>query len=233
MTSLVAILALSTEPLRSFETKAAGATCRVIEARLDAPGLRVGVVTAQGFPGGDEDFVSMARRSGAAAAVNGAYFDKGTKRPIGDVVVDGRLLHSGRMGTVLKVSPNGEVDIQRVVRHRTYQWEGSQTVLGCGPALILDGKIDVAWQEEGFRDPHVTGSTARMAVGTTSDRRLLLVHIKKAVTFEGAAKVMLALGCREAMNLDGGASLAMWSGGRAVVRPGRRLTTLLAVWVDR
>ena len=46
------------------------------------------------------------------------------------------------------------------------------------------------------------------------------------------ARVMKALGCRDAMNLDAGASLAMSYRGRTLIRPGRNLTNLLAVYVD-
>jgi exopolysaccharide biosynthesis protein len=174
----------------------------------------------------------MIKRSGVKAAVNGAYFDKGTKKPIGDIVVDGKLLHSGRMGTALTFDPSGKPDIVRVIRHKTYRWDGFQHVLACGPALVLDGQVDVDFEEEGFRDPHVTGRTQRMAIGYTSDRQLIIAQIRKSVTFEEAAKVMRQMGCFEAMNLDAGASLAMYHNGKSLHSPGRKLTNILGIWVQ-
>ena len=81
---------------------------------------------------------------------------------------------------------------------------GLETVLGCGPALMLDGHIDVRPEAEGFHDPHVMGSTRRMGVGLTRDHRLLIVQTLAPVTFGKWAEVMRALGCSDAMNLDAG-----------------------------
>jgi exopolysaccharide biosynthesis protein len=68
-----------------------------------------------------------------------------------------------------------------------------------------------------------------MGVGYNSAGKLLMVYCAKAVTFEKFAAIMKGLGCVEAMNLDGGASLAMWYGGKTLVKPGRRLTNLLVL----
>ncbi|MBL8048608.1 MAG: phosphodiester glycosidase family protein [Chthonomonas sp.] len=192
-----------------------------------------GVVTAKDFPGTDESFASMVGRSNAAVAINGAYFSTTTLLPIGDLFVDGQLLHGGRMGTVLKMTEDGKMDIERVVRHRTMDWRGHKFVLGCGPALVLDGKVDVDWRGEGFRDPHVTGKTARMAIGYTQGGKLLLVRIGRAVSFGEEAEIMRKLGCHEAMNLDAGASSGLYANGKILVKPSRELTSILAAWVSQ
>lgn len=213
--------------------RAAGVPCRVISTDLDDPKVRVGVILAEGFPGTDETFSNMVRRSNPTAVINGAYFSKETKKPIGDIVHQGKLVTKGLMGTALTLTSEKKPDIMRVVRHKTTAWGLYETVLACGPALVLDGRKDVDSQREGFRDPHITGSTKRMAVGYTVDNKLLFVYVDKAVTFEKEAEVMLALGCTEAMNLDGGASLAMRYQGKTYLSPGRKLTNLLAVWVTK
>jgi exopolysaccharide biosynthesis protein len=41
---------------------------------------------------------------------------------------------------------------------------------------------------------------------------------------------MQALGCEQALNLDGGASMAMYYRGRTVLSPGRKLTNVLLVY---
>jgi len=209
-----------------------GVPVTVITVPLDAPGTRVGVIVADGFPGKDQEFSSLVRKHKPHVAINGAYFSKDSKLPIGDLVNEGRLLHSGRMGTALTFDAMGKPDILRVVRHRTMRWEGFRTVIACGPALVLDGEVDVDHAAEGFRDPHVTGSAQRMAIGYTETGKLIIAHIRKAVTFEQEADVMRNLGCFEAMNLDAGASLAMHFAGKTVRAPGRRLTNLFAVWTD-
>lgn len=221
------------DPIQVRETRVQGAPVRVVEVRLTDPRVRVGLIVAEGFPGTDESFGAMLRRAQPAAAINGTYFDKETLKPIGDLVENGELLHSGRTGTAFTISQDGTLDIHRVVRHRTMRWEGMRTVLACGPALLLDGKVDVDPAGEGFRNPAVIGKTQRMGVGYTADRRLLLVHIRSAVSFEQMAQIMQRLGAVEAMNLDAGASLAMAVRGKTYAQPSRRLTNLLGIWIDR
>lgn len=210
-----------------------GAKCEVIQADLSDGRLEARVVLAEGFPGTDESFSSMVARSGAVAAVNGAYFDKYSKKPIGDIWTDGQLWNRGLMGTALCLGEEGEIDIQRVVRHKGVDWSAYRSVLACGPALVLDGRIDCDWASEGFRDPSVTGSTYRMGVGYTQAGKLLLVMCRKSVTFEAFAAIMADLGCYEAMNLDAGASLAMWFQGKTIRQAGRRLTNLLVIGKKR
>lgn len=214
------------------ERKIEGVACQVVTIQAQDPRVRLGMLLAQGFPGTDEPFAAMIRRTRPAAAINGAYFSKTTLLPIGDVVVNGELLHSGRMGTVFIVRESGELDIQRVERHRTVQWPGTRLVLGCGPALMLDGEVDVAWQAEGFRDPHVIGRASRMGLGITRGGQLLWVHARTPITFERFARVFRGLGCVEAMNLDSGASQGLYVQGKMRLTPGRRLTTALGVWID-
>src|SRR5207249_1284565 len=151
----------------------------------------------------DEPFADLVRKSRPVAAINGACFDKQTLHPIGDLVQDGRVRHSGRMGTVLAIDARGRGEIRRVPWGRTLAWAGYRTVLGCGPMLVRDGRIDVQPAEERFRDPHVLGRSNRSAAGLTRDNKLLLVSVPQAVTLEELAVTMLGLGCAQAMNLDG------------------------------
>lgn len=206
-----------------------GVSCRVIQADLKQGDLKLTIALTPQMPGGDSPFEAMLQHRNVVAAINGAYFDKTTKKPIGDIWLDERLMNKGLMGTALCIGSDGSLDIKRVVRSHGVDWSSYAAVLACGPALVLDGKIDCEWAAEGFRDPHVTGSTPRMGVGYNSAGKLLMVYCPKAVTFEKFSAVMKGLGCYEAMNLDGGASLAMWYGGKTLVKPGRRLTNLLVI----
>lgn len=215
-----------------FAAAAAGVPCRVIQVNLADPRVHVSVQTARGCPGGAEPFSTLVSRSRPAIAINGAYFSKETLKPIGDIVCGGRLVSKGMMGTVLALTPDNRAIIRRVRWGHAEDWSDYETVLGCGPALLLDGRIDVQPESEGFHDPHVMGSTRRMGVGLTRDRRLLLVQTLAPVTFSKWAEVMRALGCRDAMNLDAGASLAMYYRGRTLASPGRNLTNLLTIHID-
>ena len=226
---ILALLGSVNNPVAMSSQTIAGTPVQVISVDMSDPNIELGVVVPSGFPGSDESFSKLVSGGDILAGVNGAYFDKGTKRPIGDIVIEGNLVHSGRMGTAISISDEGKIDIERVTRHKTMRWPGKKIVVACGPALVLDGEVDVEYQQEGFRDPHVTGSTQRMAIGYNKDRRVLLVHLKKAVTFAQEANVMKVLGCFEAMNLDAGASLGMAFQGKVVLTPSRRLASAIVV----
>lgn len=232
MTPLLLLL-VQPVPVTLDTLKVGDAPCTVITADLSDPRVRVGVTVPNNFPGTDEPFSSMVKRSDPIAAVNGAYFAKDTLNPIGDVVIDGRVRWNGRMGTAMTLTADKKCKFLRVIRHKTYAWGAYETVLACGPALMLDGQINVDWRKEGFRDPHVTGRTYRMAVGHTPEGKLKLVQIKKAVTFEEEARIMQKLGCFEAMNLDAGASTGMYFGGKFLATPSRKLTNILGIWVTK
>lgn len=216
-------------PTALLNTTVAGARVSYIAVCLTDPHIKVQVEVCRNFPSGDEPFASMVQRLRPLAAINGAYFSKQTKQPVGDIVRHGQVLYRGDFGTALCLTSNGVPTIRRVVLGHAMDWSGQETVLGCGPALVLDGRVDVEAEAEGFRDPHVIGSAGRMAIGYTRDRHLLLVHVLTPVTFGREAVVMQALGCQGAMNLDAGASTAMFYRGRFLATPGRQLTNLLCV----
>lgn len=217
---------------RLYTTTAAGVPVRVISVNLADPRTHVTAQVAHGFPNGDESFGAMVARSRPTVAVNGAYFSKSSLKPIGDIVIHGRPVYEGMMGTALAVDAENRALIRRVRYGHAEDWSRFETVLGCGPALVLRGAVDVAPRQEGFRDPHVMGSTTRLAVGVTTDRHMLIVNTLAPVTFDREADVMRALGCDAAMNLDAGASLAMYYRGNTLISASRRLTNLLLVYTD-
>lgn len=196
---------------------------------LNSKSHMLDVVVPSGFPGTDEDFSSMVRRSKAVAAINGAYFGTDNLKPIGDIVIDNKFLSRGSMGTVLAMRLDGTAEMFRVTRHKTMDWQDYRMVLGCGPALVLNGRKDVQAAVEGFTSARGADPTPRMGVGILPGNRVIFVHAKSKVSHSAFADIMLKLGCRDAMNLDGGASLAMYCNGKMVKRAGRKLTNILVV----
>ena len=86
--------------------------------------------------------------------------------------------------------------------------------------------------DNGFKEARFTTAvTHRTAVGTTKDGKLLLVNVK-AASIEQMRDLMLALGCVDAINLDGGGSTAMYYKGQTLATPGRNLTSTLQVFVS-
>jgi Phosphodiester glycosidase len=125
-------------------------------------------------------------------------------------------------------------------------------LLQAGPLLVADGEVayDADGDDEGFRaaahqfDPDPTvGRHPRAAIGLAEGRILAVVCDGRSaheagLTLSELARLMVALGCRHALNLDGGGSTALVSGGRLQNFPrrdfevpepgGRPLATALA-----
>ena len=107
-------------------------------------------------------------------------------------------------------------------------------IVGGGPRLVDGGRIRVRAAAEGFAPlsaPWFYGSfvaarNPRTLAGVQEDGTLLLVTVdgrragwSAGVTLPEAARVMRALGARDALNLDGGGSSAMTVRGKVVSRP--------------
>jgi exopolysaccharide biosynthesis protein len=208
---------------------AAGVRVRTIEIDPHNPHIRISIATSRGFPLRDETFGSMLERVRPIIAINGAYFSERTRRPIGDIVVDGRLRYAGMMGTALALTRSGDATIERVVRDHRTDWTGYESVLACGPALVLNSRIVVDPLYEHFHDPHVMRATRRLGIALLRSGHLLIVETATPVTFGRWARVMRALRAQDALNLDAGASLAMTYRGHVLEHPSRRLTNLFVV----
>lgn len=100
-----------------------------------------------------------------------------------------------------------------------------RNVVGGGPALIKGGKITIDPIAEKFSNAFVTDRHPRSAIGFTREGDVWLVTIDgRQVMSRGAsllelAETMAALGCVEAMNLDGGGSSQISFGSLLVNRP--------------
>jgi exopolysaccharide biosynthesis protein len=206
-----------------------GVRIRTVEIDLADPRVHFGIELARGFPHGSESFQSMVARARPTIAIDGAYFSKTDFAPVGDIVVHGRLVYQGLMGTAMAISRDNVVTIRRVIPDRTVDWTGYETVLACGPALVLNRRIDVDPVGERFGDPHVMGSARRMGIALLDERRLAIVETDDPVTFVEWARLMYDYGATDAYNLDAGASLALYARGRMLIAPGRRLTNILTV----
>ena len=105
------------------------------------------------------------------------------------------------------------------------------SVVSGAPRLIKDGTIET-YLDPGFTEARfTTSSTPRTAIGTLSNGKLVLVSVS-AATIQQMRELMLNLGCVDAVNLDGGASTAMYYNGSYIRSPGRELTVTLQVFVQ-
>ncbi|MBS1563952.1 MAG: phosphodiester glycosidase family protein, partial [Bacteroidetes bacterium] len=102
-----------------------------------------------------------------------------------------------------------------------------QTAVGGGPVLIQDGQIHITNDGEyRFAGKAIHDRHPRTAMGYTADGRLIILVIegRHPGTAEGAdleqeAAILKDLGCREALNLDGGGSTCLLVNGKETIKP--------------
>lgn len=110
--------------------------------------------------------------------------------------------------------------------------DGVTCVVSGAPRLVQDGAI-VTTLESGFTEARFTTiSSPRTAIGVNGSGKLVIVSVP-AATIQQMRELMLALGCVDAFNLDGGASCGMYYNGTYLSTPGRELSVTLQIFMDR
>ncbi len=185
---------------------------------------------------GDETFNSMVRRFGAALTASGTFFSMDAeKRVMGNMVSGGRFLKYSpweNYGTTLGIRSGNHPEMVTARTDGKPQWEKHWFSVTAGPRLLKKGAIAINAKDEGFTDPAVMNGTAiRSAIGfPRHGKKLLMVTFQKPVSLQTEASIMQSLGCHEAMNLDGGTSLALANGSRILQPAGRELTNVITVY---
>jgi exopolysaccharide biosynthesis protein len=208
----------------------AGVRASVITVNLNDTNCKVSVALSQRGVGSRESFRSLLRRVRPAAAVTGTYFGLRDSQPVGDIVIGGRLVNTGFVGTALAITGENEARFIETRRGQERDWSDYETVLCGGPRLVTKGRARVIPRAEGFSDRSLFRRRPRMAVGLTRRNRLVLVSVTRPIYLRQLARLMRSLGCRDAIALDGGSSSAMFYRGRFATRPRRSLTNLLVVY---
>lgn len=99
------------------------------------------------------------------------------------------------------------------------------SALGGGPRLVKDGTPFIPFDWEWLPNRIFASRAPRTAVGITENGKLIFVTVdgrsrrNTGMTLTELARLMVQLGAREAMNLDGGGSATMVVGGRTVNEP--------------
>ncbi|HSP83229.1 MAG TPA: phosphodiester glycosidase family protein, partial [Gillisia sp.] len=176
---------------------------------------------------------------GGILAINGGYFSDTSSVSV--LVSDGEVVSAGPSGEVTRGafgmlrgepeiiwanSKNSPVPYQynsaQITKNKEL-WNPAQAV-GGGPVLVKDGKINVTTREEGFGGSHLQRHP-RSAIGYKDKNTLLLMIVdgrqlaSAGVTLNELAEMMLGIGAKDALNLDGGGSSAMVAAGEVVSVP--------------
>lgn len=216
--------------IRFWQTVAAGVPVKVITVDLNDDNVKVSAIMALRGNGTSEPFRHMIERANPNVAVTGTFFSMDNLHPIGDIVIDGSLVHFGGMGTALCVTPDNRAEMVTCVWGRHHDWSPYDFVVACGPRLLQRGRIVLNPRAERFRDKHMLAPNSRIAVGITNGNKLVFAMTKKPIYLGRLAKLMRSLGATEAMNLDAGTSTGFYYNGATLARPGRNLTNMIVVY---
>jgi hypothetical protein len=178
-----------------------------------------------------ERLASWCARHGVDEAIVGGFFTRPEGVPLGEVrthgVVREHVPFEAPWHTV-RACLHVEGGEARIARRDRIARVPRGDLLQAGPLLVADGSVayDPDRDDEGFRaaahqfDPDPTvGRHPRAAIGL-ADGRIVAVacdgrSLRDAgLTLTELARLMAGLGCSHALNLDGGGSTALISGGR-------------------
>ncbi len=212
-----------------------GATVQVVRVDL----RHRDVLVAPVLPG-QSDFdrgatvSALTRISGAQAVVNGSYFHPRSYAPAGDIVKGGRLLTWGRLPVALAITPDNRAVIvggasMGAGRATDSSWDGMETVVSSGPLIVSGGAVQTSYSRV-FHDPAVFGRAARSAIGLLSSRDLILVSTHDRLSVGEMARVMVSLGARDALLLDGGSSAGISYKGQTMLNSVRKVSYGIGVF---
>lgn len=163
------------------------------------------------------------------AAITGTFFNPRDGYPVGDVLVDGKLMAEGKRGSVLAIDWAGKCHIFDSDFQQQVDWLDYRYALRGTVRLIRDGKVAPDPKSQKFRDPRIWGRARRTAAGITSSGKLVMIATKNSVTLSDLGRAMRTLDVVNAVNLDGGGSTCLYYRGKVLISPQRRLSNLLVV----
>lgn len=195
----------------------------VIDADLNK-GIKVDIpYISEGFIRTSE----AAMKNNATAAINGSFFDITNGGSVVFFRKDGKIINATREvfnvyreNAGIAVDKTGKVTIEKKPEIAEGGWEsvGVKHLLTSGPLMIYDGKV-IKQEVNPFND----NRHPRTAVGITKNNHLICVVVdgrsseSYGMSINELARVMEALGCIYAMNLDGGGSSTAWIKEKGVV----------------
>ncbi|WP_417361594.1 phosphodiester glycosidase family protein [Galbibacter sp.] len=182
---------------------------------LALPHVESGFVTTSEF----------AEQTDAIVAINGSFFNTKTGGSTVFLKQDGKVYSrtgekftSYRENAGFAVNKKGDISIIERPEEGWKSLVSYPTLLASGPLLINQEEI-VSQKDQKFN----TNRHPRTAIGITKDNRLIAVVVDgrnanaHGASIQELSIIMEALGCTDAMNLDGGGSSAAWVKGQGIV----------------
>ena len=167
----------------------------------------------------------FAMRDNALAAINGSFFDMQSGFPICYLRIDGREVGENTRALTDSINRKyyqyatvtlNDGHVGFVVPDSNRLWEGGlavDNIMTAGPMLLLNGIMTAQRDDRTF----VTNRHNRTALGTREDGTTILFVVdgrfnglSEGLSLTELQYVMRWLGCRDAVNLDGGGSTTMY-----------------------
>ncbi len=208
--------------------KVAGVKVHTVNIRMTDTTLQVRPAFAWGIPGKRQLFKDFIHDYKPIAQITGPYFGMANGLPVGDMVIDGRYLFDGFIGSALVIDKNGKAKIIDIPYKWKYSWYGYKMVMQGGIRLVENGKYNLYPRDQGFRHNNLFQPASRTAIGIDGNM-LVMLAVTKPIYLSKLAAIMKAIGCTEAMTLDGGPSTGLAIGKSIIINPGRQLPTVLMV----
>lgn len=173
---------------------------------------------------------TWARRVGALAAINGDYFDLRTGTPLGPARGAGRWWPEvpwEHRDALFVADAEGRVDILDASDLDAARWRDARArvparwteVVAVRERVLVDGVVRESATIRGRDRRH-----PRTALGLSADRRTLILLVvegrseeNSGVTARELGEMLLGLGARDGMKLDGGGSSTMFLSRRGLV----------------
>lgn len=168
-----------------------------------------------------------------AIMINAVMYNMKDGKTCTNFVDEGKRVSYGFSNFGLVTQADGTIDFMDFSKVKT-----CKDFAGGGPSLIKDGKVDI----DGDYGAGFTGDNPRSAIGM-SDTTLFVVAIDgrqtvAGIKYEGMtlleeAMFMMSLGCKKAINFDGGGSTHLLENGKVINTPceDRAVDNMLCVYL--
>jgi Phosphodiester glycosidase len=206
-----------------------GVPLKIVHVNLEHPMVQIGAVLPKDVFKKGAQFDSLVAGSSAIALLNGGYFHPKTFSPVGELVVDGKWINQGRLRSGLAITKANTALLW--TKDSGTDPRGYKTLIGSGPILVRGSKINPVPKAEGYADRAIWSRAPRSAVGIVTDKKLVLVSTRQALTLRELGKIMHKLRARDAIALDGGSSVGMAWKGKVLIHPKRKIAFGVGVYV--
>lgn len=200
---------------------------RVVEIEL-GPGVQIRPALADSKSFHSETFKHMIHRLQPYAAINGTFYNESMK-PLGDILINGKLVNRGHYRNAMAVTDSGKVVFIKRGRHG-FNWSKYRFGLASGPMLVSDGAIVLNPHADGFKHKCLGVKAWRSGVGLSKKGKLLLITAKEPLTLLEFARLMRDRGAVDALNLDGGGACGLYHKGKVLSFPSIPMTNLLVIY---